>query len=540
MAKKNTIGSQDSFSTTCSSIVSGVISFFMLALVTVFPLIYDKAYFNILETKYKCFYMTILAMMAVLLVLSIVMMVVDFNEFQGEHTKKLFSALAPKNWRTTFHVADAAVLVFWIACLISTLQSEYLYEAFWGNEGRFSGLFLITLYVAAYFIVSRFWRLKGWVVQAFLIIGLIVCYIGITDYFQLDILHFRGRIKPEQSTIFTSTIGNINTFTAYVALVMGAASALFATNKGWIKSIWYYICMVVSFFAIIMGCSDNAYLAIGALFVFLPFILFKSKDGVVRYLMILATFATVIQCIDYINQAFAEMVIGLDSLFKVLVNFGGLVFVVIVLWSLVVLAWFALKAIKGGSNELGNFLVHIWLGIIAVGVLAVCFALYDANALDNGSRYGSLSSYLVFNDHWGTNRGYIWRKSLELYKEFPFMHKLFGYGPDTFGILTTRYILPEMNSVTGQTFDSAHNEYLQFLVTIGPIGLVSYLVFLAGSVWQMVKGWLKNPYVIGCMMAVLCYVFQALVNLNLPIATPLMCLLLAAGVGAVRTRAGKN
>lgn len=558
-AKKETTSIQDSFSATCSSIVSGVISFFMLLLVTVFPLIYDNSYFNILETKYKCFYMSILTMMAVLLVLSIVMLIVDLNEFKGEHAKKLFSALAPKNWKTTFHIADAAVLIFWIVCLISTLQSEYLFESFWGNEGRFTGLFLITLYVAAYFIISRFWKLKGWVVQAFLVAGLIVCYVGITDYFQLDILDFRGKVKPEQSTIFTSTIGNINTFTAYVALVMGVATALFATNKGLLKSIWYYACMVVTFFAIIMGCSDNAYLALGALFAFLPFILFKRKDGVVRYLVILATFATVIQCIDYINHAFAEMVIGLDSLFKVLVNFSGLLFVVIALWTVTAVLWFVWRpanknggdrkradtkradrnhadrnSADGNDGELGNILVYIWLGIVVAGVLAVCFALYDANALGNGGRYGSLGSYLVFNDQWGTNRGYIWRKSIELYKDFPVMHKLFGYGPDTFGILTTRFIMPEMNAATGQTFDSAHNEYLQFLVTVGPFGLVSYLAFLADSVWQMAKRWLKNPYVIGCMMAVLCYAFQALVNLNLPIATPLMWLLLAAGVGAAR------
>ena len=36
------------------------------------------------------------------------------------------------------------------------------------------------------FVISRFWKLKGWVPQAFLIIGLVVCYIGITDYFQMD------------------------------------------------------------------------------------------------------------------------------------------------------------------------------------------------------------------------------------------------------------------------------------------------------------------------------------------------------------------
>lgn len=536
-AKKEIVSNQDSFSATCASIVSGVISFFLLILVTVFPLIYDKSYVNILETKYKCLYMSILAMILVLLVLSIVMLIVDFIEFKGAHAMKLFSALAPKNWKNTFHVADMAVLIFWLVCLISTLQSEYLFESFWGNEGRYTGLFLITLYVAAYFIISRFWKVQGWVLQAFLISGLIVCYIGITDYFQMDILNFRGKIKPEQSTIFTSTIGNINTFTAYVAIVMGMAAALFATSKGLLKSLWYYACMVVSFFAIIMGCSDNAYLALGALFAFLPLLLFVNKRGVVRYLVILATFATVIQCIDYINQAYSEIVIGLDSLFQVLVNFSGLAYFVIGLWAFAAIMWFfwCRKGATGeGEGKLGNILVYIWLGLMIAGLLAICYAWYDANTLGNSARYGGLGKYLVFNDHWGTNRGYIWRKSLETYRDFPIMHKLFGYGPDTFGILTNEYFRNEMVAVTGQRFDSSHNEYLQFLVTIGPIGLAAYVVFLAGSVWRMAKNWMKNPYIIGCLFAVLCYVFQALVNLNLPIATPLMWLMLSAGVSALR------
>lgn len=559
MASKKATSKQDSFAATCSSIVSGVISFFLLILVTIFPLVYDNSYFNILETKYKWFYMSVIGMLVVLLVLALVMLVIDLNEFKGEHAARMFSALLPKNWKNTFRVADAAVLVFWVISLISTLQSEYLYEAFWGNEGRYSGLFLITLYVIFYFVVSRCWTLKGWVLEAFLISGMVMCYIGITDYFQMDILGFRGRIKPEQSTIFTSTVGNINTYTAYVALLMGFAAAMFTTAKSLIKSIWYYICLIVTFFAIIMGCSDNAYLAIGALFAFLPFVLFRQRSGVFRYLVTLASFATVIQCIDYINQAFADTVIGLDSLFQVLVNFDGLMLVVVVLWAAAAMLWIFLcwypgwaaknsgdmgtgqsqmmRSTHAAGDEIGKGLVRAWLFVVIAGVLAVCFVMFDANALGNGERYGSLGKYLVFNDQWGTNRGYIWRKSIEIYQEFPVLHKLFGYGPDTFGILTTESIRREMVAATGQIFDSAHNEYLQFFVTVGPIGLAAYLVFLAGRTWRLMKNRMRNPYIVGCLFAVICYDFQALVNLNLPIATPMMWLLMSAGMAGGRRNA---
>lgn len=541
MAKKSEMNNQEGFAGTCSSIISGVISFFLLVLVTVFPLIYDNSYFNILETKYKCYYLSIIGMLVILLVLSIVILIIDIIEFKGMHAKELFAKLAPRNWRTTFCVADVAVLVFWLVALISTLQSDYLFESFWGNEGRFSGLFLLTLYVCAYFVVSRFWNVKGWVLEAFLITGMIMCVIGITDYFQMDILNFRGRIKPEQSTIFTSTVGNINTYTAYVALLMGLSAAMFATSKNLIRLVWYYGCMVITFFAIIMGCSDNAYLALGALFGFLPFVLFRSRMGVRRYLVMVASFFTVIQCIDFINQQFADVVIGLESLFQVLVNLKGLMVVVILLWGAAAILMFFDRKNPSQEDGLGKRLVYVWAAVVAVAVLGVCFALYDANVAGNAERYGAVGSYLVFNDHWGTNRGYIWRKSLELYRDFPVMHKMFGYGPDTFGILTTEAIKFEMINVTGQVFDNAHNAYLQYLVTIGPIGLVAYVAFLAVALVRCWKAVARNPYVVGCCFAVVCYVVQALVNLDLPIATPMMWLLVSVGMAVTRRgKAGKD
>ena len=77
-----------------------------------------------------------------------------------------------------------------------------------------------------------------------------------------------------------------------------------------------YACLSL-FMAIIMGCSDNAYLALGALFAFMPLMLFQSKRGLIRCLVMLSTFATVIQCVDFINHRYESVVLELDSLFKV-------------------------------------------------------------------------------------------------------------------------------------------------------------------------------------------------------------------------------
>jgi len=59
------------------------------------------------------------------------------------------------------------------------------------------------------------------------------------------------------------------------------------------------------------------------------------------------------------------------------------------------------------------------------------------------------------------------------------------------------------------------------------------VVFLVAARWRMAVRRNGNRYIPGCLFAVLCYGPQALVNLNLPIATPIMWLL-SVGMAACR------
>lgn len=38
------------------------------------------------------------------------------------------------------------------------------------------------------------------------------------------------------------------------------------------------------------------------------------------------------------------------------------------------------------------------------------------------------NSILVFIDSWGTNRGYVWTRTLQGYKKLPFVQKILGIG----------------------------------------------------------------------------------------------------------------
>lgn len=528
------------FRQNCSSILSDAVSIVIFALVTVFPLIYHRSYYDILQTKYHFYRFCILTLLALLLILSLGMLGFDLKNFKGRNTRNLLSKLRSSNWKKTFSLADGAVLGFWLASVISTLQSDFIKEAISGDQGRYSGLLLLTLYAASYFIISHFWNFSGIFLELFLASGMLMCLFGITDYFQMDIMHFRTDASAVTAMwSFTSTIGNINTYTAYIGMILGLAAAMFVTEKKPLKRAWYYLCLVISLFAIIMGRSDNAYLSLGAVFILLPFLLFSSKEGIKKYLILTATLFSVFQVIDILNQQYVGIAVGLDSLSSVIANFKGLPFVVIFLWAAVTILCLSCK--KSPGSELPHkhriSLVHIWGVLILLSLLIICFLFVDANIPGHAERYGSLSRYLIINDSWGSSRGYIWRRSAWMYDQMPFLHKLFGCGPDTYGCLVNETILSEVQDTMGTYLDNAHNAFLQYLITMGLVGLITYIFFLGTAFRHLFQNREKNPYIFGILLAVICYAFQSLVNLDLPVVTPAFWLLISMGMSACKKTA---
>lgn len=536
MAKSSNVKNPEVLAETAKNILSSVIGVFIIIVLSVFPLYYDNYYFNILKAKYTFYFITILVMLGICLVIAIVFCFIDRMEYGGYNTKKFFKSIFSKELWKNLTVVDKVLLIFWLFAVISTLQSDYLYESFWGNEGRYSGLFLITLYVLSIFVIGKLGKIKKWYLDLFLFAGVLVCLFGITDYFRMDLLHWKVRVVEGQKDSFTATMGNVNTYTAYVALVTGAAVSLFVTEKNPFRMAWYFIVTVITFFAIIMGQSDNAYLALGALFGLLPFVLFGTREGIRRYLAVVAAFVTVIKCIALINLKQLDKVIGLGGIFKMLSNYDKLTYIVIALWAVVIVLYIGeVSFFKGKKEEVGKWLRIVWLCFIAAALAGIVWVLYDANFGGHAERYQALSGYLIFNDQWGTTRGYCWRIGWESYMKQPLLHKLFGFGPDTFGLLTWPY-REESLELYHVFFESAHNEYLQYLVTMGPFALLVYLAFLLSSCAVMVKNILKRPWVLAPLMAVVCYGAQALVNINLPIATPIMWMFLAIGIAMCREK----
>lgn len=510
-----------------------VASVFTLIIIAVFPLFFRNYYFDILTVKYIFYYGTIISMAVVMLVVSIVFLFLDKSRYDWATIKSLKRQFSIKSFRKS----DWAMIAFLIAVAISTFQSDYFYESFWGNEGRFMGMFLILLYGVSFFIIGHCLKFKQWFLDVFLFAGMIACIIGIMQFFKYDPIGFKKGLTASDFPSFTSTIGNINTYTSYVALISGMGTVLFAIEKNRFRRAWYLFTVIISIFALITGISDNAYLALLALFGLLPLYLFNNLKGLKRYMVLVSILFTEFQFIDLISQKYPEHVLKINGLFNVIVGYDKLAHFVVMLWGICIVlyvldACVSKESIMKKDNNLGRW---IWLGLLIIIVMAGCYILYDANIAGNADKYGFLKKYLVINDDWGTHRWYIWRIGMESYAKFPLIHKIFGYGPDTFGIITVNNFYEEMISRYNEKFDSAHNEYLQYLITIGIVGLAAYLTLLFTSIVEMIRASKKRPVMMALTFALVCYGAQAAVNISVPIVAPIMMTLLMVGVSGAST-----
>ena len=168
--------------------------------------------------------------------------------------------------------------------------------------------------------------------------------------------------------------------------------------------------------------------------------------------------------------------------------------------------------------------------IVALAAAAALFLFYTY--VDTDTKLTGMLKLFRFRDKWGTNRGGVWVRCMKLFAQSDWRVKLFGFGPDLLKKPLADAYGAEIAAYCNLSFNNAHNEYIQYLLTHGALGLTAYLTFAVGACASLFRRAHKNAAAACLLAGALAYLLHAAVNVNQPITTPLLFLFLSASVSA--------
>jgi hypothetical protein len=489
---------------------------FLIFMTSIFCLYMHNKYFDITGTRGSVFIHTGL----VYIILAIVSYFIEIVMIRYyEPGSKLFYKDS-KIWA----MPELWVLLFLVANFFAWMMSTNKAGSWDGSTGRKFGLAMVMTLAFVFIIMAREAIIHEYVLCSMFATSNIIFIIAFLQHFGNDPFALRARVVEKQKEMFISFFGNINTYGSYICVVLPIFIALFIfSEKYWVRAL-AGAGVFFSSMGIIPSKSDNVYLGVGLAYIVIFYIAiyYKKLTEFMFSVLLLGTGLLVVAYANYILSGSQKHINGI----AVIVENPKIMtlFVVIVIAVSMLLHFFRGVNYEMSKNLQSKQTLYI---IIGVGVSAFILVMFI------GIRSGN--ELFVFNDKWGMFRGYIWRRSWDVFLNGTALQKIFGHGNETIKE-NMMVFYQEMKDITNKTYDNSHCEFLQYLVTTGLFGAISYYAMAGTSFAYIIKRMKGDAIAIACLAGSIGYLVQGLVNLNQPITTPYYFVLLAAGVGYVRFR----
>ena len=465
------------------------------------PFVIHDSYFDITVTRYRFFLYAS--------VLFIIMRVLSWI-VESALTKKQNVIDANHKW---YKRNEFWAMAFIVANVFAWIVAEEKNEAMLGTDARYMGLLTYVLLLVVYIFLSKNVSLKEVFAQIFLLVVCAVDILGFIQFFGIDIFGLKAKISAKDYYLYYSSFGNINVLSSFVVMAIGVGLVAVLYAKDIKKMILPAVSLGLSAGMLSISASDSAFLGIGAIAILTIYIAYREKRvdraflGFVFFALgrLIVTGVIVLGVTEYKPRR--GIMAKLDSIPASV----GLLVIAIILWLLARrIAWTRKKIIQ----------LYVILLLICTGALLAGNYIFELGIFK-------------FDYKWGNNRGYIWSKSVEAYADAPLTNKLFGYGQGSINQVVSQPNYDEMLRVTKKIYDNTHNEPLQYLLTTGIMGLVSYLGLCVSTFVKCIKKQKIKPANAMCLVAWVGYFAQALVNINQPLTTPIFFILMALSVGLI-------
>ena len=405
---------------------------------------------------------------------------------------------------------DLLFCVFALTHIASTLLFRPLSAGLLASDNRYQGIVSFAMYLGVFLVLRRHGSFAALVRYALWLGVSAAAALAVGEVFGVDLLGLRAISPAIELPRFFSTVGNITFLSALCVLFLPLFSVLAIDAESVSGGIIWSLGALLTLCCGIAVRADG--FALGALAGFALIPLLTREERLVRRVPLLwGTAALAALLFSFAMRRGA--LYPLSLLGRVLTSpvlLLGVAAVSAVLW--VVLS-------RQGDREVAVFrrvyLIFFW----AVFALGAGF-LVLANTLWRDSLPDALAAVAVFSPSWGTDRGAEWMSFWQMFRDSSLLQKLIGNGAGALADWDRAHRLFS-DAVT----DSAHNEYLQYLLTGGMLGLGAYLGLLALAL----RTALRRPSPTRTALALGCasYAVQAAVNIAQPFTTPLFLALLA-------------
>jgi O-Antigen ligase. len=390
-----------------------------------------------------------------------------------------------------FTMLDVSILLFLCSAVCSGFACKTPREAFWGSGGWSMGILTIGILAAMYFAISRNIAFGKYMVRIAILSSSVLYVMGILNSFHIDVFGMHRGIANDFYT-YISTIGNVNWYVGYLSILFPMGCLLyFNCREDWAKRL-LFVYVNLGFYNVIICKSDGIILGLAASFFVVGLCIIQYRGFAQDFLKLLIGFSVVTGAVSLIMKFYHGQFIKIDGIFRFVIQKN--------LWLICgIAASLVLCFLKSGVCKKCRFKFTltkkqqsmVFCAFFIVIALAVLF--YEIS---------------VFQDSWGTGRGRLWICTYNLFVNFHWKYKLFGCGCDCFGIAC----LSKYFSHLGGVYLNAHNEFLQYLVTMGFFGLISYCMIWisAGRMFlqkrkKSVRDWMLFSAIMG-------YLGQSVVN----------------------------
>lgn len=516
----------------CKEIGRGIMMTYFIVIAVVYPFYAPGGYVQIGEVKYVFFRNVTLVTIAVMLLLILIWLV---QKHSAGKLVELYQSMSVSDWFAYGYL---------IVIMLSYLSSPYKTDALWGVEGWHMGVVSQMMFVLLYFFTSRFFDCNCKWLSIWLVSAGGVFVLGILNRYSVYPIAMEG-----QTETFISTLGNINWFCGYWAVIAPLGITLYWCADRKSVRIFAGIFSGIAMLSGITQGSSSAYLVYLAVFGVLLILSVQSNEKLFRFLELGMVFAVsciigrIMRCMpglcyNYGNNIYPTGSHITDLLLDGNAAFGLLAGITVCYGLLHVVQ----KSLGYRIEEHRRFqscsrAVLVFIYVVPAVVIIGNSGMFGYGDEAEGTSEYSSAGRIYFEDDWGNSRGAAWNCGLDAYHSMDTVHRIVGIGPDCFADYV--YEIPELAERLAEQFGNqrltnAHNEWLTVLINTGGLGLFCYAGIFVTVGIRCIKRAKGQLLLYVCAVSILAYTVHNMVSFQQILSTPCIFIILGMGEGLLR------